>query len=135
MGDIITDRSVAARRRITQLAFLVKQRHRHAIHFRLDHDRDFLVRQQPLEPAVKIFHLLFRVSVVEAEHRDPVSDLAESFQRLAADALGGGMRRRQFREPFFEIAQLTVKRVVFAIADRWRRFFVIAAIMLLDLAP
>ena len=45
------------------------------------------------------------------------------------------MRRRQFREPFFEIAQLTVKRVVFAIANRRRRFFVIAAVMLLDLAP
>ena len=41
---------------------------------------------------------------------------------------------REFGKLLFQIGELAVKLVVFAIADRRGRFFVIAAIMFLDLA-
>ena len=135
LGNVVTDRSVAARRCVTQMTVFVEQRNRHAVDLRLDDDRDFLVRQQPLEPPIKIRDLFFRIGVVETQHRDAMRDLAECFQRLIADLLRRRIRRRQLRELLFEILQLAVKRVVLAIADRRRRLLVIAAVMSLDLAP
>ena len=38
---------------------------------------------------MKIFHFLFRVSVVETKHRYDMRDLLERFERFSADTLGG----------------------------------------------
>ena len=70
LRDIVAHVSVSAGGRLSQLAVFVNERDRNAIHFRLDNHRDLFVRQKPLDARVEIFHFLFRVSVVEAEHRD-----------------------------------------------------------------
>src|SRR5207244_2266727 len=75
--------------RLAQPAVFVNERNRNAVHFWLDYHRDLFVRQKPLDTGVKIFHFLFRVSVIETEHWDQMRNLLERFKRFSADSLSG----------------------------------------------
>ena len=132
LGDIVAHRSVAARCCLTQPAVFVNERNRNAVHFWLDHHRDFFVRQQALDPGVKIFHFLFRVGVVEAEHRDEMRHLLKRFKRFSADTLSGRIRRDQIGKLRLQIDEFLVEAVVFAVADDWRSFFVVEPVVLAD---
>ena len=92
LRNVVTDRAVAARGRVTQLSVLIQERNGDAVDLRLDHDGNLLVRQKPLQSAVEIGHLFFRIGVVETEHRYAMSDLGECFLRRTADALGRRIR-------------------------------------------
>ena len=59
-------------------------------------------------------------------------DLRECLQRFRTDVLGRRIRRGQLRKRRFKIDQFPIKLVIFAIADRRRRFFVIAPIVFLN---
>ncbi len=98
LRDIVPDKTVAASRGIFQPTLFVHQRHCNAIHFWLDHHRNSVVRQQAGYSFIKIRHFLFGISVVEAKHWRDVLDLRECFERFAAHALGGRIRRDEIRK-------------------------------------
>jgi len=57
------------------------------------------------------------------------------FERFAADAPRGRLFASEPRKLYLEIEQLAVKLVIFPIANGGSRFLIVAAIVLLDLAP
>ena len=87
MRDVVAHRPVTARRGIAQPPMFIEKRNCDTIHFRLDYDRDFLVRQETRDARVKVGDLIFGVSIVETEHRYTMRDLRESFERFAAHPL------------------------------------------------
>ena len=135
MGDIVAHVSVSARRRLAQFAVLVNERNCDTIHLWLDYDRNFFVRQKALDAGIKIFHFLFRVCVVQAEHRNQMGDLFKCFQRFSADALCGRIRRDKIGKLRFEIDEFLVEPVVFAISNYGRSFFVVEVIVFPDFVP
>jgi hypothetical protein len=133
LRDIVADAAVPTCRGIAQHAILVEQRNGDAVDLRFDHDPDWFVRQQPLQPAVKVGDFRFRVGVIEAEHRRPMRHLRKRLQRRAADALRRRFGRGELRVLVLQIDELAIKGVVFAIADRRRRLLIVAAVVLCDL--
>ena len=133
LGDVVSNQTVTAGGCVFEPAVFVEHRNRHAVHFRFDHDRDLFVRQKSRDPFVEIRDLIFGIRVVETQHRNPVLNLGERLKRLATHALSRGIRRDQFRKFRFQIDQFFVKPIVFAIANRWRGFFVVATVVLLNL--
>ena len=132
LRDIVADKTVATRRGILQPAFFVHHRHRNAIHFGLNDDWDFFVRQKARDSFVKIHHLFFGIGVVEAEHRRAVLDLRKRLERFSADALSWRIGREEIRKLRFEINKLLVEPVVLAIADDRRGVLVIQPVVLAD---
>ena len=135
LGDVIADHAVPARGGMLQLALLVGQRDGHAIDFRLDHDRDFLVREQSSDPCIKARYFFFRVRIVQTQHRNPMPNLRKSLEGSAADPLGGRIGRGQLRETLFQIGQLLVEPVVLAVAHDRCSFLVVKPVMLCNLLP
>ena len=133
--DIVADQTVAAGGGVTQLSFFVNERNGHAVHLWLNHDRDCFIRQEARDARVKVGDFFFGVSVVQAEHRQAVLDLGESLERPATHALGRRIGRDQRWDPRFKVDELFVETVVFLVADRGSRLFVITAVVLFDLAP
>ena len=62
-----------------------------------------------------------------------MSDLLEAFQRPAADALSGRVRRDQVGKLGFQVLQLLVELVVFQIGDRRLGQHIITVIVLANL--
>ena len=60
-------------------------------------------------------------------------DLRERLERFAADALCRLIGRDELRKLCLKIDKLPVEPVIFAVADCWRRFFIITAVVLADL--
>ena len=89
LSDVVAHVSVPPRCRLAQSAVFVNERNGNAVHLWLDHHRYLFVRQKPLNTGVKIFHFLFRVSVIETEHWDQMRNLLERFKRFSADSLSG----------------------------------------------
>ena len=58
-----------------------------------------------------------------------MSDLAELFQWLAADALSGRIRGQILGVRRFEVDQLAVERIVLLVGDRRGGFLVVAAVV------
>ncbi|MET4825857.1 hypothetical protein ABH972_003446 [Bradyrhizobium ottawaense] len=79
-GDILADRTVAARRRGDELAALVAQRHREAVDLRLGGEIDLVVveLQEAHDAADEVAHVLFCKGVVERQHRNGVPNLLEA---------------------------------------------------------
>ena len=73
------------------------------------------------------------VRVVDREHRPRMGDRAEAFDRLAADALRGAVRRDEIRVRCFKFAQFREQLVVLAVRDRRRGVDVVATIVLANL--
>src|SRR5438552_19168190 len=100
----------------------IKQRHGNAVHFRLDYDRNLLVREEPRDARIEICDFLLGVSVVEAKHWRPMRNLRERFQRFSTHALRRRIWRHELRELCFKIDKLLVEPVVIAVADYRRGF-------------
>ena len=135
LRDVVAHRSVAACRGVLEPAVFVKERDGHSVHFWFDNDGNFFVRQETRDACVEVGDLFFGVSVVETQHRHAMRHLREGFQRCFAHPLRRRIRRKQFRKARFQIDKLRVKPVILAVADRGRSLFIVAAIMLFDLAP
>ena len=60
---------------------------------------------------------------------------AKAFSGLPPTRWVGESGAARVGELFLKVAQLAIERVVLAVADRRRGFLVIAAVMLVDLAP
>ena len=132
LGDIVAHASISARCCLAKPAVFVNERHRNAVHLWFDYHRDFFVRQKPLNARVEILHFFFRVSVVEAKHRNEVRDLLERLERFPADPLGGRIWRDEIRELRLQIDQLFVEAIIVPVADYRGGFFVIEPIVFAD---
>ena len=77
LSDVVAHVSVPPCCCQAQPAVFVNERNGNAVHFWFNHHRDLFVRQKPLDTGVKIFHFLFRVSIIETEHRDQMRNLLE----------------------------------------------------------
>src|SRR2546430_10757400 len=62
-------------------------------------------------------------------------NLRELLERLPADTARWRILPRELRILFLKLRQLAVKLIVFAVANGGRHFFVVAAIVLSDVAP
>ena len=62
-------------------------------------------------------------------------NLRKLLERLATDAACWRILAHEFRILFLELGQLAVQLIVFAVANSGRRFFVVTAIVLSDVAP
>ena len=116
-GHVLARLPVPASYRLPEHAASVERRHRQAIHLQLGHVTIGGVAEQLTHPPVEIPQLAFVQSVVQAEHRRAMADLHESFARLTAHSLGGGIGRHQLRMPVFQLAQPVHQLVVLGVAD------------------
>jgi hypothetical protein len=126
------DHSVASRGRVVKFAIFVSQGHSHAVDLGFDYHRDFFIRQEAGNAAIECGDVLFRIGIIEAQHRRPVTDLREGFQRSAANALSGGIRRGEIRIARLDVCQLLVEAVIIPIANRRCRVLVIPAVVFED---
>ena len=85
-GDVFAFGAVAARRGNGKLAFLVSQRQRHAVDFRLGgEDRRLVEAEKAADALDKIRDVLLAEGIVEREHRQRMPHLGESSCRRGAD--------------------------------------------------
>ena len=130
LSDVIADKTVATGSRIFQPAFFIHHRHGDPVDFRLDHHRNFLVRQQTSDSFVKIRDLFFGIGIIEAKHRRAVLDLRKCFKRLSTYALRWRIGREEVGKLRFVINELLVEPVVLAVTDDGRGILVIQPVVL-----
>ena len=113
--------AVAASGRPRQASLLVGERDAEAVDLQLGDVLDGVgaerVAQTALHAIVERPQVLFRVRVVEAEHRLEVHRVLEPGRHASAHALRRRLRRDQFGMSGFERAQLVHQRVVLAVGD------------------
>jgi hypothetical protein len=106
-GDVLALSTIAACRRLGQLAILVAQRHRQAVDFRLGRDRERLFGVELEEAADaldELGHVLLGKRVVEREHRHRVPHLGEPASRRDADFQREAVERAQIGKALLERA-------------------------------
>ena len=80
----------------------------------------------------ELAHLVLRVSVIEAHHRDEVLRGLEFAQRPSADALAGRIGRSELRELFFQVEQLAVEPVIIKVRDEGFGLDVVGVVVFAD---
>ena len=91
--------------------------HGQAVELQLGDVLEFGAAHQLAHAAIEIAQLAFVQGVVETEHGRAVGHLDETLARLAAYALGWGIRRQQFGMARLQIAQFAHEGVVFGVGD------------------
>ena len=109
-GNIVAALAVAARERLHKLSIFVAHGDGDAVDLRFENEGAFVFGCVGLD-------LFFFEEVVERHHGDGVRGIFEAFERLAADALGGGVGVGEFRKLFFELGQAAQHEVEFAVID------------------
>ena len=147
MGDVIAGAAIAAGGGVVELAVAIDERDRDAVDLWFDSDRDIIVAESFADALVKLDEFLFGArarrffqclgcqleDIVDREHRHQVAHFFKSFDRLASDAKGGGIRIVQLGVLAFEFLELAEKPVVFGIGNFRRRLAVIKTVVVLEL--
>ncbi len=136
-GDIVTHRTVAARRATHQDPVLVEQRERHAVDLELGDEgepRGRFDRRQPLEPRPPLAQLFQIVGIFERHHRRLVAHLGEAGDRFSAHAPSRTVGGRELRRRSLERHELGHQPVELAIRDLRPALAVVQPLVTLDLA-
>ncbi len=135
-GDVVAALAVAAGRAENHDSVFVAQRYRDAVDFELDDIADFLAGIEPFaHPDIPFLDLVVGIRVVDRKHGHGVADRFESFERLAADALGGAIGRDRFGMLGLELRQLGHHPVEFAVADFGLGQGVVEIVVPVELGP
>src|SRR5579859_499690 len=100
-----------------QPAILISQCQGHAVELQFADVVDVLAATQFMDSALPGAQLFFVVGVVERQHGRGVAHFDEALARLAAHALGGGIRGDEFRVLGLEVFKLLGELVEFLVAD------------------
>jgi hypothetical protein len=116
-GDVVAALAVAAGGGESQDAFFVAEGGGDAVDFGLEDVLGLLAVEIFLHALIEGAHFGFVVGVVDAHHRDGVLDGGETFDGLAADALGGGGWGIELGVGGFEFDQLLHELVELNVGD------------------
>ena len=96
-SDFFADHAVAAGDGLRHVAVAIMNGQREPVHLQFGDVGELLIAQKCADAAVEIAQLVLAQRVVQTQHGARMGDLDEAFARLAADALGGRIRRDQLR--------------------------------------
>ena len=136
--DVVAGLAVAAGRAGFQQAVFVAQVHREAVDLWLDEPCERLAGEQLFhahDPFAQRVDAVLREEIVERKHRHRVAHAFETGRRLFPDTPRRRVGRDQPGVGVFEVAEFAEKGVVFRVGNRGRGFVVVAAVVLLKLAP
>ena len=137
VGDVVADRTVAARRAAHEQAVLVEQRGGDPVDLELGDELETggrFVWGQPFEPSTPFAQLVEVIGIVERHHRRLVAHRREAGERLSADTPGRAVGRRELRPLPLERHELAHQPVELAIPDLRPAEGVIEPLVALDLA-
>jgi hypothetical protein len=116
-GDILAGKPVAAGDGALEQAAGVVDGEGEAIELEFGGVGEGLSGEEVADAAVEIAELAFVEGVVEAEHGRGVAEFDETVAGLAADALGGGIGRNNFRVICFESLEFAQEGVVVRVGN------------------
>ncbi len=134
-GDALALAAVAPGRGLQQGAVAVDHLDGGAVQLGLQHVLDGKFAQSLAHALVKAAQRRFGLVGFERQHGGGVLDAREAVDRLAGDALGGGVLGDQVRELFLQRDQLAEELVVGRVRDFRRVFDVVEIVVVADLGP
>ena len=135
-GHVLAFKSVAARRRLNELAVLVAQRAGKAVDLRLGGHIERRVAaeaEKASDAGDELLDLLVREDVAERQHRHLVADLGEFLRRRRADPAGQRFRADEFRKGPLQRLVALAERIIFRIRNLGRILAIIEPVVLGDL--
>ena len=132
-GDVVALFAVPASETLDQAAVFVADADGHPVDLGLDGKLGGLAVQIFGDAIEELTQLLFAVGVVEALHRDGVTDRPERVERGAAHLFGGRIFVDQLRMSFFEVLQFAIEAVIGGIGNLRTRLHVIEPVVTANL--
>ena len=131
VGDVVSLDSVAAGQALDQNAVLVDQRQGHSVDLVFDGVFERFVLFEQLEDAsIELVQFLVREGVFDREHRHPVRDCLEPFDRFATDLVCRAVGAVVFGMSLFERLQFAHHPVVLDVGCPGGRFDVVQPVEL-----
>ncbi len=137
MGDVLAPRTVAASRALLECTVDIQQADGRTIEFRFCRIVQVFTTVLEFEPIrnspVEIPELFLGKGIIQRQHRQPVFDRPESFDRLCTNTLRRRVRRHEFRELLLHCLQLPNQPVILYIRNFGGIENVIEVVMVPDL--
>ncbi len=128
-GDVVAEFAVASGHGLSENAVHVVEGQGDAVNFRFDDVVGFEVRNFAADLSFEKFEFPEVLLFFEREHGREMADALEFFERFAAYALSGRVRRHQLRVCGFELFQFIEDHVILTVGDFWRGVGVVEAVM------